>query len=46
MHSRDPSTGDHGFFAYAGGFRMFYGTIWALLPPVVAIALALITKEV
>ena len=23
-----------------------YGTIWALLPPVVAIALALITKEV
>ena len=25
---------------------MFYGTIWALLPPVVAIALALITKEV
>jgi len=25
---------------------MFYATIWALLPPVVAIALALITKEV
>ena len=24
----------------------FYGTIWSLLPPVVAIALALITKEV
>ena len=23
-----------------------YGTIWALLPPVVAIVLALITKEV
>ena len=25
---------------------MFYGTIWSLLPPVIAIALALITKEV
>ena len=25
---------------------MFYATIWSLLPPVVAIALALITKEV
>lgn len=25
---------------------MFYGTIWSLLPPVVAIVLALITKEV
>lgn len=24
---------------------MFYATIWSLLPPVVAIALALITKE-
>ena len=24
----------------------FVGTIWALLPPVIAIALALITKEV
>ena len=24
----------------------FYGTFWALVPPVVAIALALITKEV
>ena len=24
----------------------FYGTAWALLPPVIAIALALITKEV
>ena len=24
----------------------FYGTIWSLLPPVVAIVLALITKEV
>ena len=23
-----------------------YGTIWALLPPIIAIALALITKEV
>jgi tetracycline resistance efflux pump len=29
--------------AYPGGF---YGTIWSLLPPVVAIALALISKEV
>ena len=29
--------------AEGGGF---YGTGWALLPPVVAIALALITKEV
>ena len=26
--------------------KIMYGTIWALLPPVVAIVLALITKEV
>ena len=36
--------------AYAEGdgeaVSRFYGTIWSLLPPVVAIALALITKEV
>ena len=32
--------------AAASGGSMFYETPWALLPPVVAIALALITKEV
>ena len=46
MHSRDPSTGNHGFLHAREVFLMFYATIWALLPPVVAIALALITKEV
>ena len=46
MHSRDPSTGDHGFLHAREVFLMFYATIWSLLPPVVAIALALITKEV
>ncbi len=35
--------GNGGSAAEGGGF---YGTAWALLPPVVAIALALITKEV
>ena len=35
--------GAEGSAAEGGGF---YGTAWALLPPVVAIALALITKEV
>lgn len=30
----------------AEAFSTFYGTFWALVPPVVAIALALITKEV
>ncbi len=35
-----------GAAAQASGGSMFYETAWALLPPVVAIALALITKEV
>ena len=25
---------------------MFFGTIWSILPPIIAIVLALITKEV
>ena len=29
-----------------GAFAMFTGTIWAVVPPLVAIALALITKQV
>ena len=29
-----------------GGAAGFYGTVWSLLPPVIAIVLALITKEV
>jgi hypothetical protein len=29
-----------------GGIMDFVGTVWALLPPVIAIVLALITKEV
>ena len=45
MHSRDPSTGNHGFLHAREVFLIFYAPIWALLPPVVAIALALITKE-
>ena len=39
-----PLTASTGESAAEGGG--FYGTAWALLPPVVAIALALITKEV
>lgn len=39
-----PLTANSGESAAEGGG--FYGTAWALLPPVVAIALALITKEV
>ena len=35
--------GNNGSAAEGGGF---YGTAWALLPPVIAIGLALITKEV
>ena len=45
MHSRDPSTRDHGFLHAREVFLMFYATLWALLPPGVAIALALITQE-
>ena len=30
----------------AAASTKFYGTFWALIPPIVAIALALITKEV
>ncbi len=36
----------YGAFASEGAMSGFYGTAWSLLPPVVAIALALITKEV
>ncbi len=40
----------HGFvevsFCEKGECPMFYQTIWSLLPPIIAIALALITKEV
>ena len=32
--------------AKQGGIMDFVGTVWALLPPVIAIVLALITKEV
>lgn len=35
----------HGFFSFLGGNMEFFGTAWALVPPLVAIVLALITKE-
>ena len=37
---------DSGYVGYIQSPSHFYNTVWSLLPPVVAIALALITKEV
>ena len=37
---------DSGYVGYIQSPSRYYNTIWALLPPVIAIALALITKEV
>ena len=37
---------DSGYVGYILSPSNFYNTIWSLLPPVIAIALALITKEV
>ena len=37
---------DSGYVGYVQSSSRFYNTFWSLLPPVVAIALALITKEV
>ena len=37
---------DSGYAGYITSPSRFYNTVWSLLPPVVAIALALITKEV
>ena len=37
---------DSGYVGYIQSSSRYYNTIWSLLPPVIAIALALITKEV
>ena len=37
---------DSGYVGYVNSPSSFYNTFWALLPPIIAIALALITKEV
>ena len=37
---------DSGYVGYIQSPSRYYNTIWSLLPPVIAIALALITKEV
>ena len=37
---------DSGYVGYVESSSRFYNTFWSLLPPIIAIALALITKEV